>query len=187
MKKPLVICILSVAAAGCQTPGSMAPSQTEAANMTTTSLLSRYAETASLALRDLAETDMAVARRGSLPAAEPLHQTAAPLKSNPEMRAESAIPPGYESLSHRVNFAYTGDIEDLVRRLVAHIPSREGWRYIPPTRSLAVPLTVTISARDKTVFDVLQEVGAQAGLSADIRVNANSRQITIVYAVGAKQ
>lgn len=181
--------VMALALSGCQVapqiPDSILSVGPDGAT-STNSIIARHSSQAASALRDLAETDIAVARRGLVPVAPVVTQApAAEVAAAPApapKATEPVVPPGYEPLMKRVNFRFTGDIEDIVRRSVSHIPASADWRYVAPQRRPMMPLMVTIHAQHTTILDVLRDAGAQAGLSAEIKVDPQSRTVALTYA-----
>lgn len=86
----------------------------------------------------------------------------------------SAPPPGLERL---VTVRWTGDLEELLSR----VAQESGWRLAPATGLRVTPVIISISAENRTAFDVLRDIGAIAGTSADILVSAPTRTISVRY------
>ena len=86
----------------------------------------------------------------------------------------SAPPPGLEKL---ITVRWTGDLE----QLLARIAQATGWN-IGETKGLRVtPVIVSISAESRSAFDVLRDIGAIAGSSADIHVAAATKTLSVHY------
>lgn len=86
----------------------------------------------------------------------------------------SAPPQGLEKL---ITVRWTGDLE----QLLARIAQATGWN-IGETRGLRVtPVIVSISAESRSAFDVLRDIGAIAGSSADIHVAASTKTLSVHY------
>jgi hypothetical protein len=86
----------------------------------------------------------------------------------------SAPPPGLERL---ITVRWTGELEELMR-LVA---KETGWTLTAPTGLRVAPVIISINAENRSAFDVVRDIGAIAGTSADIAVNAQARTFTVRY------
>jgi hypothetical protein len=86
----------------------------------------------------------------------------------------SVPPAGLEKL---ITVRWTGELEQLLLQV-----SREvGWTVTTPTGFRVVPVIISIQAENRSAFDVLRDIGAIAGTSADIRVSTASRTISVNY------
>lgn len=86
----------------------------------------------------------------------------------------SVPPPGLERL---ITVKWTGELEELLVR-VAH---ESGWKLGARTGLRVAPVIISISAENRSTFDVLRDIGAIAGTSADILVSAPAKTISVRY------
>lgn len=86
----------------------------------------------------------------------------------------SAPPAGLEKL---ITVRWTGELEQLLGR----VAQESGWKLGEPTGFRVAPVIISINAENRSTFDVLRDIGAIAGTSADILVSAPSRTISIRY------
>lgn len=86
-----------------------------------------------------------------------------------------SVPP--QGLERLVTVRWTGELEELLGKLA----QESGWRLAPSTGLRVSPVVISISAENRSIFDVLRDVGAVAGSSAEILVSANSRTFTVRY------
>lgn len=86
------------------------------------------------------------------------------------------------------------DIPDILRRpvslnwvgplgpAVSSVAKEIGYHFIETGRSPSSPIIVDIHATNRPVYQVLQDLGLQAGTRADVAINGTSRQVEIRYA-----
>jgi hypothetical protein len=86
----------------------------------------------------------------------------------------SAPPAGLERL---ITVRWTGELEQLLGR----VAQESGWRIGNSTGLRVAPVIISISAENRSAFDVLRDIGAIAGTSADIVVSAPTRTISVRY------
>lgn len=96
---------------------------------------------------------------------------------NPGVQIQS-VPYAPQELRRTVSLQWVGPVEPLVRTLA----DRAGYRMqvngdVPPA-----PLVVSVEAKQKSVVEVLRDVGLQAGTRADIAVDPESRIVELNYA-----
>ncbi len=89
-----------------------------------------------------------------------------------------AVPAAPQELRRTVSLNWVGPIEPLVRTLA----DRAGYLTqvngdVPPA-----PVVVSIIAKQKSVVEVLRDVGLQAGTRADISVDPDRRIVELNYA-----
>lgn len=87
-------------------------------------------------------------------------------------------PSAPQELRRIVSVDWTGPIEPIARSLA----DRAGYKIqingdVPP-----VPVVVSIVAREKSVIEVLRDIGLQAGTRADISVDPDRRMVELNYA-----
>ena len=92
--------------------------------------------------------------------------------------AIQAAPYAPQELRRNVSVDWAGPIEPIAQRLA----DRAGYRLqingdLPPA-----PIIVTLHAREKSVVEVLRDVGLQAGRRADISVDPARRLVELNYA-----
>ena len=145
-----------------------------------------------LAAKDIAEVrppaNSIAARQGSI--AVELDAPKAPMVQQSNQTGQSIIagstgvvasggllsvpPPGLERL---MTVRWTGELEQLLSR----VAQEAGWQIGEPTGFRVVPVVISISADSRSAFDLLRDIGAIAGSSADILVSAPTRTITVRY------
>lgn len=86
----------------------------------------------------------------------------------------SAPPAGLEKL---ITVRWTGELEQLLGR----VAQESGWKMGESTGLRVAPVIISINAENRSTFDVLRDIGAIAGTSADILVSAPSRTISVRY------
>lgn len=86
----------------------------------------------------------------------------------------SAPPAGLERL---ITVRWTGELEELLR-LVA---KETGWTLSASTGLRVAPVIISLNAESRSAFDVVRDIGAIAGTSADIAVHAQARTFTVRY------
>lgn len=92
--------------------------------------------------------------------------------------AVQAIPYAPQELRRTVTVDWVGPIDPITRRLA----ERAGYRFqvsgdVPPA-----PVVVTVQAKQKSVVEVLRDVGLQAGTRANIIVDPDQRLVELHYA-----
>lgn len=121
--------------------------------------IDQYANSASAALQKLAEVE-----RSSRPAVNTTPFT---------------VPPGMEVIT---NVSWNGPIETLVSRMAMV----SGYTVMAPSgRRPPTPVLVSINVQGASVADVLRDIGAQAGTTANIIVRPTAKTIEIQYNFGA--
>jgi hypothetical protein len=86
-----------------------------------------------------------------------------------------SVPPA--GLERLVTVRWTGELEELLSKLA----QESGWRLAPSTGLRVSPVVISISAENRSIFDVLRDVGAVAGTSAEILVSSSTRTFTVRY------
>jgi hypothetical protein len=86
----------------------------------------------------------------------------------------SAPPAGLERL---MTVQWTGELEALLGR----IATETGWTLGPSKGFRAAPVIISVNAASRSAFDLLRDIGAIAGASAEIRVSAATRSIYVQY------
>ena len=86
----------------------------------------------------------------------------------------SAPPVGLEKL---ITVQWTGDLEQLIAKVAKEV----GWSVGDYSGLRVSPVIISISADNRSAFDVLRDIGGIAGTSADIRVSAVTRTISVRY------
>lgn len=88
------------------------------------------------------------------------------------------VPHAPQELRRTVSLDWVGPIEPLTRRLA----DRAGYQTqingdVPP-----VPVVITVQAKQKSVIEVLRDVGLQAGQRADVVVDPERKIVELNYA-----
>lgn len=96
---------------------------------------------------------------------------------NPAASVQAA-PNAPQELRRVVSLDWNGPIEPVVRKLA----DRAGYKFQILGDTPPVPIVVTVRSVEKSVIDVLRDIGLQAGSRADIIVDAERRMVEINYA-----
>lgn len=86
----------------------------------------------------------------------------------------SAPPAGLERI---ITVRWTGELEELLAR----VAQESGWKLGDRTGLRVAPVIISLSAENRSAFDVLRDIGAIAGTSADILVSAPTKTISVRY------
>ncbi len=81
-------------------------------------------------------------------------------------------------LQRAMTIAWVGPAAPLVKRLA----NRASYSFLAIGDKPPVPLTINIDAENKPVIDILRDVGLQAGLRADIKVDSIRQVVELHYA-----
>lgn len=92
--------------------------------------------------------------------------------------AAAAVPNAPPELQKAVTFTWAGPVEDVVRDMAA----RAGYSFRTVGDQPPAPIMVNLSIYNEPMIQVLRDVGLQMGTRADLRLDANSRSIEIIYA-----
>lgn len=96
---------------------------------------------------------------------------------NPAVSVQTA-PNAPQELRRVVSLDWNGPIEPVARKLA----DRAGYKFQILGDTPPVPIVVTVRSVEKSVIDVLRDIGLQAGSRADIIVDAERRMVEINYA-----
>jgi len=88
-----------------------------------------------------------------------------------------SIPPA--GLEKPITVHWTGELEELIQK----VAQEAGWKFAEPTGFRVAPVIISINAENRLAFEVLRDIGAMAGTSADINVSAVDRTITVRYPI----
>lgn len=80
----------------------------------------------------------------------------------------------------QINF--TGEVEQLLQRVVLMFPEQSGWKLSLPAKRPATPLLVTVTGKT-TFYDLLQTVAVQLGSKVEIVVNERDHIVIVRYGV----
>lgn len=86
-----------------------------------------------------------------------------------------SVPPA--GLERLITVRWTGELEDLIARIAQEC----GWTVAAPSGFRVSPVVISISAENRSAFDVLRDIGAIAGTSAEIVVSAPTRSMAVRY------
>ncbi|MEJ6002654.1 DotD/TraH family lipoprotein [Paucibacter soli] len=86
-----------------------------------------------------------------------------------------SVPPA--GLERLITVRWTGELEQLLSR----VAQEAGWQMGAATGFRVVPVVISISADNRSAFDLLRDIGAIAGTSADILVSESNRTISVRY------
>ena len=87
-------------------------------------------------------------------------------------------PSAPQELRRIVSVDWTGPIEPIAKSLAA----RAGYQMQVNGDRPPVPVVVSVMAREKSVVEVLRDIGLQAGQRADVVVDPNRRLVELNYA-----
>lgn len=96
---------------------------------------------------------------------------------NPGISVQAA-PDAPRELRRTISIDWVGPIEPLTRTLA----DRAGYKVQVNGDKPPVPVVVSVTAREKSVVEVLRDLGLQAGLRADIVVDTERRIVELNYA-----
>ncbi len=90
----------------------------------------------------------------------------------------AAVPDAPQELRRIISVDYDGPIEPMAKTLA----DRAGYQLeINGTRPPA-PMIVSVHSREKSVIEVLRDIGLQAGRRADVAVDPDRRMVELDYA-----
>lgn len=127
------------------------------------------AEPDPVALRLAAAVDKASAALTTLASVEQAREPGAVIQMAPQAPQE---------LRRIMSVEWVGPIETITRR----VAERAGYKFQVTGDMPPAPLVVNVTAAEKTVIDILRDIGMQAGTRADIVVNAEQKIIEVSYA-----
>ncbi len=111
-------------------------------------------------------------------ASDALQKLAAIEQARSGMAAEAPVMDAPPELMQQVSLAWVGPVEPVVRRLAERI----GYGFnvlgaVPP-----VPVVVDINANRRPVIHVFRDIGLQAGVRADLTIDAQNHVVELQYA-----
>lgn len=127
------------------------------------------AEPDPVALRLASAADRATAALQTLASVEQARTPSAQIQS---------VPAAPQELRRSVSVEWVGPIEPLAHKLA----DRAGYRFRVNGAAPAAPVVVNIMAKQKSVVEVLRDVGLQAGTRADISVDTDQKTVELNYA-----
>lgn len=80
-------------------------------------------------------------------------------------------------LSKRITMRWAGPLESATNRLAGMI----GYHFQVAGHKPVQPILITVDAKEKTAFEVLEDIGWQAGERAGVSVNQMDRLIKVIY------
>lgn len=86
--------------------------------------------------------------------------------------------PNTSVLQSRASVDWSGPIEELTRR----VAKAANYRLNILGREPAIPLLISVTARDKSLAEILRDIDYQAGQKANIHVYTNSQVVELRYA-----
>lgn len=92
--------------------------------------------------------------------------------------AIQSVPSAPQELRRSVSVEWVGPIEPLTQKLA----DRAGYRFRVNGAAPAAPIVVNVVAKQKSVVEVLRDVGLQAGTRADISVDVDQKVVELDYA-----
>lgn len=127
------------------------------------------AEPDPVALRLASAADRATAALQTLASVEQHRTPAAAIQS---------VPAAPQELRRAVSVEWVGPIEPLAQKLA----DRAGYRFRINGDAPPAPIIVTVMAKQRSVVEVLRDVGLQAGTRADIAVDVDMKTVELNYA-----
>lgn len=127
------------------------------------------AEPDPIALRLAAAVDKASTALDTLASVEQARNPAATIDMAPSAPQE---------LRRSMSVEWVGPIETITQR----VAERAGYKFLVSGDKPPAPVVVNITATEKTVVDILRDIGLQAGARADIIVNAEQKIVEVSYA-----
>lgn len=97
----------------------------------------------------------------------------------PVRRMAGPVVPG--ELQRVVTFAWTGGLDDGVRKLAASVGYAVAVALPPPGPTSLPPLEVVVSTGPVPVIEAFQALGEAAGTRALVRVDPSRRQVDVLY------
>lgn len=134
------------------------------------------------ALPSISEAEMKIAEavetssRANQAIAEVEVAVAAPKRAGPNQ----TVPPGV-SLPSELTEAITIDWQGNVEPLVAAIAKRIGYRFAVSGRAPAVPVVVSLNAREEQVHDIIRRAGNMIHDHGDLALNPAAKTIELRY------
>lgn len=86
--------------------------------------------------------------------------------------------PNVGVLQSRASVDWSGPIEELTKR----VAKAANYRFNILGREPAIPLLISVTARDKSLAEILRDIDYQAGQKANIHVYPNSQVVELRYA-----
>lgn len=154
-RRAAILGVMAVVLTGCQTPP---PKHVDPPVDPIAERLSKAALDASSALKTLAEVEQIRMPPPDLPLLD-----------------DTAIP---EELKRTISVTWSGPVGPLVRRLAI----RADYLFVSVGTDPRAALIVNIDAHDRSLVDVLRDVGLQAGQRADLVIDTEHKKIEIRYA-----
>ena len=127
------------------------------------------AEPDQVSLRLASAADRATAALATLASVEQARTPAVAIQS---------VPSAPQELRRSVSVEWVGPIEPLTQKLA----QRAGYRFQVNGSAPAAPVVVHVAAKQKSVVEVLRDVGLQAGTRADIAVDVDQKVVELNYA-----
>jgi hypothetical protein len=124
------------------------------------------AELTAIALRDLAAT-----RNNTRVVDAATGQAVSPARAKELL---SMTPSGLDT---KFTGKYVGELEPLLERLA----KTAGWRVVKADGVRVAPVTVAINAQDRTVYQILRDLGAMVGDTVDIVVSVPDKTFRLRY------
>lgn len=92
--------------------------------------------------------------------------------------AAAVVPNAPPELQKAVTFTWSGPVEDVVREIAA----RAGYTFRTVGDRPPVPVLVNLDIYNEPMIEVLRDIGLQMGTRADLRLDAQSRAVEVIYA-----
>ena len=92
--------------------------------------------------------------------------------------AIQSVPAAPQELRRSVSVEWVGPIEPLTQKLA----DRAGYRFRVNGDAPPAPVIVNVAAKQKSVVEVLRDVGLQAGVRADVAVDVDQKLVELNYA-----
>lgn len=95
----------------------------------------------------------------------------------PSAAAAAMVPNAPPELQKAVTFTWAGPVEPVARDLAG----RAGYTFRTIGNAPVSPIIVNLNAYNQPMIAVLRDIGLQMGTRADLRLDANTRMVEIIY------
>lgn len=92
-------------------------------------------------------------------------------------KPKPVVPPSSGSMAQPVTFSWSGNMEAAVETLAAMAE----WRFRVEGSPPPSPVLVHVEARGRPIYEVLRDIGLQAGVYAGVSLMRSSRTVVVSY------
>jgi len=101
----------------------------------------------------------------------------------PSAASAAMIPQAPAELQKAVTFVWSGPVEPVARDLAA----KAGYSFRTVGDVPVSPIVVTMNVYNQPMIEVMRDIGLQMGSRADLRLDAGTRTVEIIYAPTVNQ